>query len=67
MRRLAYAATLSGLLLALPASAQDDVPANPWPREIQVTEGTVVMYQPQPEALEPAQSAGSGLRGTPGR
>ncbi len=52
MRRLAYAATLSGLLLALPASAQDDVPANPWPREIQVTEGTVVMYQPQPEALE---------------
>ncbi len=52
MKHLAYAVASWGFLLAIPASAQDDAAANVWPRQIEIAEGTVVMYQPQPEALE---------------
>ncbi|MEE8528729.1 MAG: carbohydrate-binding family V/XII [Gammaproteobacteria bacterium] len=44
-------ATLIGLYSATPAFCQDE-PANPWPREIQVPQGTVVIYQPQPQTLD---------------
>ncbi len=39
------------MLLLTPASAQE--PAEPgWPREITVAEGSIVIYQPQPERLD---------------
>jgi len=37
--------------LTTPAFGQD-VEENPWPREIPTSQGTVVIYQPQPEKLE---------------
>ena len=39
------------LLAAAPAWAQTDSPGT-WPREIEIPQGVVVMYQPQPERLE---------------
>jgi len=38
-------------LSAAPASSED-IPDNPWPREIKAAQGTVVMYQPQPQRLD---------------
>ena len=46
----AYVALLS-MLLTTSALSQDDTAGNEWPREIQIDAGTVVVYQPQPEAL----------------
>jgi hypothetical protein len=44
-------AVLVSLFAAMPAFCQD-VPGNPWPRDIQVSQGTILIYQPQPEELE---------------
>jgi hypothetical protein len=48
---LVAAATLVGLFSAMPAFCQD-APENPWPRNIQISQGTILIYQPQPEELE---------------
>ena len=47
----ATTAGLVCLLYATTAFTQDD-PDSPWPREIQISQGTVVIYQPQPEKLD---------------
>ena len=39
------------LLSAATAFCQDE-PDDPWPKEIQASQGTVLIYQPQPEKLE---------------
>jgi hypothetical protein len=46
---------LSACLSVSIASAQDETDGdtgNPWPREIQAAEGTVIVYQPQPQELD---------------
>jgi hypothetical protein len=48
---LVAAATLVGLFSAMPAFCQD-APENPWPRNIQISQGTILICQPQPEELE---------------
>jgi hypothetical protein len=50
MQRIGSVVTflLAGLLAAAPAWAQTDSPGT-WPREIDIPQGVVVMYQPQPE------------------
>ncbi|MCH7892045.1 MAG: carbohydrate-binding family V/XII [Gemmatimonadetes bacterium] len=65
-RRLAvFAPALAQMLLLAPASAQE--PADPaWPREITVAEGSIVIYQPQPESLDGnALSARAAVSVTP--
>ena len=65
-RRLAvFAPALTQMLLLAPASAQE--PADPaWPREITVAEGSIVIYQPQPESLDGnALSARAAVSVTP--
>jgi len=51
MRHRLYATALLSILLTTSALSQDDTAGNEWPREIQIDAGTVVVYQPQPEAL----------------
>ena len=51
MKYRAYAVALLSILLTTSALSQDDTAVNEWPREIQIDAGTVVVYQPQPEAL----------------
>jgi len=48
LNRLARSLSLPGLLLlvSMPAAAID------WPQEVTAEEGTIVVYQPQPESLE---------------
>ena len=48
---LATIATLVCLHSAAPAFSQDEL-ENPWPREIEIAQGTIVIYQPQPEKLD---------------
>lgn len=48
---LTAALALAFLGAAVPGYCQDES-SDPWPREMQTKKGTVVMYQPQPEALE---------------
>ena len=48
---LATIATLGCLFGATAAYCQDEVD-NPWPREIQLEQGTVLIYQPQSEKLD---------------
>ena len=43
--------------LAASAAAQDE-PDNPWPREILIARGIVIVYQPQPDTLDGNQVAG---------
>jgi hypothetical protein len=47
---LSIIVTLISLLFAIPVFCQDE-PENPWPREIQLEQGTVLIYQPQSEKL----------------
>jgi len=49
--KLAFTAALVCLLTATTAFCQDEDDDSPWPKEIQVPKGTVVIYQPQPEEL----------------
>ena len=49
--RIALAAALVCLLGATTAFCQDE-PDDPWPKEILTANGTVFIYQPQPEKLE---------------
>ncbi len=49
--RIALAAVVVCLLGATTAFCQDE-PDDPWPKEIQTANGTVFIYQPQPEKLE---------------
>jgi hypothetical protein len=53
MKALSTTATiiLFGLLYPLTALSQEEG-ADPWPKEIAVSQGTVVVYQPQPETLD---------------
>ncbi len=48
---LAAMAVLVCLHSATPAFCQDE-PDNPWPREIQLAQGTILIYQPQSEQLD---------------
>jgi hypothetical protein len=62
------AGLICAFLLTAPASSED-VPDSPWPREIQATQGTVLMYQPQPQQLdgiqlEPSAAVSATLVGT---
>jgi hypothetical protein len=50
--KLATTAALICLLSATTAYCQDEADDNPWPKEIEVSQGTVVIYQPQPEKLD---------------
>ena len=49
-----FAGFVWAFLLTAPASSEE-VPDSPWPREIQATQGTVLMYQPQPQQLDGIQ------------
>ena len=40
------------LLAATMCWAQEETDSGGWPREIQISQGVVVIYQPQPEKLE---------------
>ena len=53
IKRIVWVVTLlwACLLLAVPGHAQEDSEGG-WPREIHTSQGTVVIYQPQPEKLE---------------
>ena len=52
LRRLTvFVPALAQMLFLTPASAQEPVELG-WPREITVAEGSIVIYQPQPESLD---------------
>ena len=66
LRRLTvFVPALAQMLVLTPASAQEPAELG-WPREITVAEGSIVIYQPQPESLDGnALSARAAVSVTP--
>jgi hypothetical protein len=51
-RVLCAATLLAQLALAAPAPAATEATTEDWPRQLESTAGTIVVYQPQPESLQ---------------